>query len=249
MPGGATYPDLAERKVLITGGATGIGSAIVSAYRQQKAKVGFLDIDCEAGCLLAESTGSAFRGCDVRDVAKLTAVITELIAILGGIDVLVNNVANDDRHVAESLSWDTWRSSLSINLDPVMFASQRAFNEMKARGTGSIINLSSINAFLAPDNLAAYNTAKAGINALTKTLARAWGPFGIRVNAVSPGWVVTERQLALWMSPDAENEWMKHVSLKRRIFPADVARLVLFLSSEESALITGQNFVIDGGRT
>jgi NAD(P)-dependent dehydrogenase (short-subunit alcohol dehydrogenase family) len=249
MPVGATYPDLAERKVLVTGGATGIGAAIVAAYRQQNAQVGFLDIDCEAGRLLAENTGSAFRGCDVRDVASLTAVINELIATLGGLDILVNNVASDERHEAASLSWDTWRSNLSINLDPVMFASQRVFNEMKARGTGSIINLSSINAFLAPENLPAYNTAKAGINALTKTLARAWGPFGIRVNAVSPGWVVTERQLALWLSADAENEWMKHVSLKRRIFPADVARLVLFLSSEESASITGQNFVIDGGRT
>jgi NAD(P)-dependent dehydrogenase (short-subunit alcohol dehydrogenase family) len=244
----AKYPDLSGRKVLVTGGASGIGAAIVAAYREQNADVGFLDIDVKAGNLLAEHSGAQFRVCDVRDVQALTAAIDELSEKLGGIDILVNNVANDERHDAASLSWNAWRNNLSINLDPVMFASQRVFQDLKSGGSGSIVNLSSINAVLAPEGLAAYNTAKAGIIALTKTLARAWGQFGIRVNAISPGWVVTERQLALWLSADAERDWMKQVALKRRIVPDDVARLVLFLSSDESAAITGQNFVIDGGR-
>jgi NAD(P)-dependent dehydrogenase (short-subunit alcohol dehydrogenase family) len=248
MRQGAQYPDLAERRVIVTGGATGIGAAIVAAFREQNAQVGFLDIDGQTGGLLAEDTGAVFRICDVRDIRMLGSAISELSEALGGIEILVNNVANDERHQPESFTWDEWRGNLSINLDPVMFASQHVFGAMKSRGAGSIINLSSINAVLAPENLAAYNTAKAGIIALTKTLARAWGQFGIRVNAVSPGWVVTERQLALWLLPDVESDWMKQVALKRRIVPADVARLVLFLSSEESAAITGQNFIIDGGR-
>ncbi len=248
MHHGAKYPDLAGQKVLVTGGATGIGAAIVAAFRAQGAEVGFLDIDDKAGGLLAAESGAKFRVCDVCDVRALCSVIDDLSVSLGGIDILVNNVANDERHDAASLGWDAWRRNLSVNLDPVMFASQRALQVMKSRGAGSIVNLSSINAVLAPEDLAAYNTAKAGIIALTKTLARAWGQFGIRVNAVSPGWVVTERQLALWLSADAERDWMKQVALKRRIVPGDVARLVLFLSSNESSAITGQNFVIDGGR-
>ncbi len=248
MRHGAKYPDLADRKVLVTGGATGIGAAIVAAFCEQGANVGFLDIDNQSGSVLAEGTGAVFRACDVRSVPTFMSTIDELSEALGGIEILVNNVAHDERHEAASLSWDAWRSNLAINLDPVMLASQRVFEEMKSRGSGTIINLASINAFLAPENLAAYNTAKAGIIALTKTLARAWGQFGVRVNAISPGWVVTERQLALWLSPEAESAWMKQVALKRRIVPGDVARLVLFLSSEESAAITGQNFVIDGGR-
>jgi NAD(P)-dependent dehydrogenase (short-subunit alcohol dehydrogenase family) len=245
---GARYPDLAGRKVLVTGGATGIGAAIVAAYREQNSEVGFLDLDDKAGSVLAADSGARFRVCDVRHIRAFTSAIDELSEILGGIDILVNNVANDERHDPTSLDWDAWRNNLSINLDPVMFASQRVFQGMKSRGSGSVVNLSSINAVLAPESLVAYNTAKAGIVALTKTLARAWGQFGVRVNAVSPGWVVTERQMALWLSADAERDWMKQVALKRRIVPADVARLVLFLSSDESAAITGQNFVIDGGR-
>jgi NAD(P)-dependent dehydrogenase (short-subunit alcohol dehydrogenase family) len=163
--------------------------------------------------------------------------------------VLVNNVANDTRHAAAETDAQAWRAHLAVNLDPAFLAARAVQPGMKAAGGGVILNLSSINALLGPAGMPAYVAAKGAVNALTKALAREWGPDNIRVNAISPGWVVTERQLALWLTPEAEAAWMEQVALKARIQPSDIADLALFLASDQARRITGQNHVIDGGRT
>lgn len=247
----ADYPSLEGRHVFITGGATGIGACLVDAFAGQGAVVTFVDVATEAGMALSARWGErvAFEACDVSRPEALEAVIKHSAARRGVITVLVNNVANDQRRSAADTDAAAWRAGLAVNLDPTFLASRAVQPGMKASGGGSIINFSSINALLGPADLSAYTAAKAAVIGLSKSLAREWGVDGIRVNAVSPGWVVTERQLALWLTPEAEAAWMEQVALKRRIEPEDIARLVLFLASDDSAMITGQNLVIDGGRT
>jgi len=246
----AHYPSLAGKTIFVTGGASGIGEAIVRSFHAHGSKVGFLDLDKTAGQALAnELDGAWFSPCDVCDGNALAATLEAAAQALGSISVLINNVANDTRHGAESTSDDTWRRGLAVNLDPAFIASRTVFHAMAANGGGVILNLGSINALLGPADMVTYVAAKAGIVGLSKALAREWGPFGVRVNTVSPGWVVTERQQKLWLTPEAEAAWMEQVSLKKRIMPEDVARLLLFLASDDAAMITGQNLVIDGGRT
>jgi NAD(P)-dependent dehydrogenase (short-subunit alcohol dehydrogenase family) len=186
---------------------------------------------------------------DVTDLAALEAAIVAAASALGPIGILVNNVANDTRHAPEDLDPETWRANLAVNLDPVMAAARAVKPGMAAAGGGVILNISSLNALLGPADLPAYVAAKSAILGLTKSLARAWGGDGVRVNAITPGWVVTERQLSLWLTPEAEAAWMAQTALQQRIEPADVARLALFLAADDSRMITGQNHVIDGGRT
>lgn len=249
----ATYPSLKGRSVMITGGATGIGAAMVLAFAGQGARVGFIDVDAAAGARLAadiqQARGAApwFRAADVTQTNVLKDAIADF-ASGGGLDVLVNNVADDTRRDPLQTSEADWRAALAVNLDAAFFAAQAAIALMTATG-GAIINLSSINALTGPPGMPAYVASKAALLGLTKALAREYGPRGVRVNAILPGWVVTERQLALWLTPEAEAAWMKDTPLKRRILPDDVARLALFLASDDSAMITGQQFVIDGGRT
>ena len=246
----ASYPSLDGRAVFVTGGASGIGAAIVRAFHGQGAKVGFVDLDeTQGAALAAKLPGAWFRPCDVTDGAALQGLVREAAAALGGLDVLVNNVADDTRAAAAETSAEAWRAGLAVNLDPAFLAATAAWPLMKQAGGGAILNLSSINALLGPAQLAAYSAAKGAINALTKSLAREWGPDNIRVNAISPGWVITERQLDLWLTPEAEAAWMEQVALKRRIQPDDIAGLALFLAADDSDMITGQNLVIDGGRT
>lgn len=245
----ATYPSLAGRTVFITGGASGIGASFVETFHAQGAKVAFVDLQEDAGDALAGRVGGWFRRCDVTDAEALQAAVRDAGAALGPVTVLVNNVANDTRHPAIETTPDAWRRGLAVNLDPAFVASTAAYPMMKAAGGGAIINISSINALLGPAELATYVAAKGAINALSKTLAHEWGGDRIRVNAVSPGWVVTPRQLELWLTPEAEAEWSKLVALKDRILPEDIARLVLFLASDDSRMITGQNLVVDAGRT
>jgi D-xylose 1-dehydrogenase len=247
--GYAAYPSLAGKAVFVTGGASGIGAAFAEAFVQQGAKVGFVDLKADEGRELAERLGAWFRRCDVTDAEALQSAVRDAATSMGGLDVLVNNVANDTRASAAETNADDWRRALAVNLDPAFLAAVAALPLMEARGGGVILNISSINALLGPPNLAAYVAAKGAVNAMTKSLAREWGTKNVRVNAISPGWVVTPRQLQLWLTPEAEAEWMKDVALQRRIQPEDVARLALFLAADDSATITGQNFVIDGGRT
>jgi NAD(P)-dependent dehydrogenase (short-subunit alcohol dehydrogenase family) len=246
----ANYPSLAGKTVFVTGGASGIGEAIVRAFHAQGSKVGFLDLDEVAGKSLQDELEDArFSACDVCDGQALAATLEAASQALGPITVLINNVANDTRHSAETTSDDAWRRGLAVNLDPAFFAARCVFPAMAAKGGGVILNLGSINALLGPADMVTYVAAKAGIVGLSKALAREWGPSGVRVNTVSPGWVVTERQKKLWLTPEAEAAWMEQVALKSRIMPDDVARLCLFLASDDAAMITGQNLVIDGGRT
>ncbi len=248
----ATYPSLAGRVVMITGGASGIGMAIVEAFAEQGARVGFVDIDEASAAKLGErqdrGVGLWFRRVDVTDVPALKQAIDDFAEQSGGLDVLVNNVANDTRHGPLEVTEEQWRACLAVNLDAAFFGSQAAVPAMRAAGGGSIINLSSINAVLGPGQMPGYVTAKAGLLGLTKALARDFGADSIRVNSVLPGWVVTERQLEHWLTPEAEAEWMQQVALDKRLLPRDVANLVLFLAADDSALITNQHFVIDGGK-
>ena len=245
----AAYPSLAGRSVFVTGAATGIGASFVSEFTAQGCKVAFIDLQDEAGQALAARHGAWFRRCDVTDAAALQAAIRDAAESVGPFTVLINNVANDTRHKAAETSPHAWRKGLAVNLDPVFIASTACYPMMKEAGGGVIINVSSINALLGPPDMAGYVAAKGAINAMSKSLAREWGADNIRVNALSPGWVITERQLKLWLSPQAEAEWMEQVALQRRILPDDIARLMLFLASDDSRMITGQNLVIDGGRT
>lgn len=245
----ATYPSLVARVVFVTGGASGIGASLVEQFHAQGAKVAFVDRQAEAGQALADRLpGSWFRPLDVTDTPALTGAIVDAAGALGPVTVLVNNVADDTRHVAAETSVETWRAGLAVNLDPVFVASTAVYSMMCQAGGGAIINVSSINALWGPAGMAAYVAAKGAINSLTKGLAREWGGAGIRVNALSPGWVVTDRQLELWLTPEAEADWARQVALQGRILPDDIARAALFLASDESRMMTGQNLVIDAGR-
>lgn len=247
---GATYPGLKDRVVFVTGGASGIGAAFVEQFHAQGSKVAFVDLQADAGEALAGRLGQGawFRRCDVTDVPALQAAIRDAAQALGPVTVLINNVANDTRHEAAETSMDAWRKGLAVNLDPAFAASVAVYPMMQAAGGGSIVNVSSINALWGPAHMATYVAAKGAINSLSKGLAREWGLDRIRVNALSPGWVVTERQLELWLTPQAEAAWREQVALKDRILPEDIARAALFLASDESRMMTGQNLIVDAGR-
>ena len=245
---GARYPALDGQAVFITGGATGIGAELVRAFAQQNALVSFCDIAEEAGTALARELGAHYARVDVTDVAALQAAVRAAHALHGRLDILINNVANDARHAPLSVTPEFWRQCMAVNLDATFFSSQAAIPIMQAAGGGSIINFSSINALLGPQDMPGYVSAKAGLIGLTKALARQYGVDHIRVNVILPGWVVTERQLDTWLTPQAEAAWSNLVAIKDRIQPRDVANLALFLADEGSARITGQQFIINAGR-
>lgn len=249
----ARYPSLRGRAVLITGGATGIGACLVRRFGEQGARVGFVDIAADeghslAGALGAEGLRASFVACDVTDTQALAQAVAQLRAEVGDFDVLVNNAANDQRCDPRDLAAERWRQSLAVNLDAAFFATQAVQPGMAAAGGGAVINLSSINALIGPARMPSYVAAKAGLLGLTRALASDFAADNIRVNAVVPGWVATERQLQTWLTPEVEAEWMDKVRLKRRLLPEDVANMVLFLAADDSAMITGQEFVVDGGR-
>jgi NAD(P)-dependent dehydrogenase (short-subunit alcohol dehydrogenase family) len=249
----ATYPSLHGKRAFITGGATGIGASLVAGFAAQGVRLSFVDLAREAGQALADKLAQSgesvrFQHLDVTDTTALQSAIAESAAALGGLDILINNVANDQRHQTEGFSAEDWRRNLAVNLDPTFFAAQAARPFMSAAGGGAILNFSSINALLGPSDMPAYVTAKAGILGLTKALAREFGAERIRVNAILPGWVVTERQLHLWLSPEAEAAWAEMCCLKDRILPEDVTRLALFLCADDARMITAQAFQIDAGR-
>ena len=243
------YQSLADRTVLITGGASGIGEAFVRAFRAQGSKVAFLDIDAGKGGRVADETGALFRSCDVTDIAALRRTIAQVEAERGGIDVLVNNAGKDDRHACDGVEPDAWRRTLALNLDHQFFATQAVAKGMAARGGGSVIMLGSISWMRGRPGMVGYTTSKAAINGMTKTLARELGPDGIRVNCIVPGAILTERQAALWLTPELNQEFIDLQALKFRLDATHVARLALFLGSNESAGCTGANFVVDAGLT
>ena len=255
MTTSASYPSLQGQCIFITGGATGIGAALVRAFAQQGANVAFVDIDVDSAKQLLNELESEqgpklwYQATDVTNVQALQQAILDADAQLGPVGVLVNNAANDMRHAPADVTAQSWRDCMAINLDAAFFAAQAAADLMTQRNGGSIINFSSINALLGPSNMPGYVTAKAGIIGLTKALARDYGPNGVRVNAILPGWVATERQLQTWLTPDEESRWMEQVALQERLLPEDVANLALFLAATDSKMITGQSFTVDAGRT
>jgi NAD(P)-dependent dehydrogenase (short-subunit alcohol dehydrogenase family) len=247
-----TYRSLAGRHVLITGGASGIGAAMVEAFLAQAARVSFIDIDdrAAAGLLAGASAASlAYYRCDLRDIATLRAVIDRIEQERGPLEVLVNNAAQDDRHELFEVEPAYWNNALALNLNHQFFASQAVARGMAERGAGSIILLGSVSWMRGRPGLVAYTTAKAAINGLVRTLARELGPKGIRVNCLVPGAILTERQQALWLTPEKNQQFLDLQALKFRLDPAHVARLALFLASDESAGCTGANFIVDAGLT
>ncbi|MBS1802486.1 MAG: SDR family oxidoreductase [Acidobacteria bacterium] len=251
--GFATYPSLRGKAVLITGGATGIGASIVEHFARQGSRVAFLDVQDKAAAELIQrlrsegATVPLYFRCDLIDVSGLKARVKEAIDQLGGVDVLVNNAANDQRHKIEDVTEEYFDQSIAVNLRPQFFMIQAVLPAMKAAGRGSIINMSSISWMIPSTGVPVYVTTKAAIVGLTRTMAHELGPLGIRVNAVLPGAIATEKQKRLVYTPEYKAEIMAAQALKRDILPEDVARLVLFLGAEDSSAITNQSYVIDGG--
>jgi D-xylose 1-dehydrogenase len=248
----AHYPSLGGRTVLVTGGASGIGAALVRHFHAQAARVALIDIDARAGETLASDlSGPGLRAlfvpCDLTDIGALRHAIARIERELGAVRVLVNNAARDDRHSIDTVTPERWNAVLASNLNHQFFASQSVIPAMAAAGGGSIINMGSISWLIAEGGMPGYLTSKAAIVGLTRALARDLGPEGIRVNCVLPGWTMTERQIALWLTPDGEAELMRRQCLKRKLMPDDVARMVLFLAADDSAMCTSQSYIVDGG--
>ena len=243
------YPSLSGQHVFITGGGSGIGASIVEAFANAGSIVTFVDIDINASTALANRfTNVTFESCDIRNIETLRSVIDKSIKANGHIAILVNNAASDDRHAIESVTPEYWDNCQNINLRPHFFSAQAVVEGMKALDGGSIINLSSNSFMLKVGGMPGYLASKAAIVGLTNALARDLGPHKIRVNAVLPGWIMTEKQRTLWMTPEDEKELLETQCLKELIYPEEIAKLVLFLASDQSRMITAQSLVIDAGR-
>lgn len=243
----ATYPSLHGKPVLVTGGASGIGASMVSAFAEQGAKVAFLDRDAQASAAVAAETGAAFALCDLRDIEATQAAIKELAAKTGDFLVLVNNAARDDRHDWKDVTPDYWDDRMDTNLRHMFFAMQAVAPAMIAAGGGSIINLGSNSWWEAVGNFPAYATAKAAVHGLTRTMARDLGRDRIRVNTVVPGWVMTDRQKELWTTPEALEKQKLSQCLPDLIDPVYIARMVLFLASDDAAMCTANNYMVEAG--
>ena len=247
--GTVRYRSLEGKSVLITGGANGIGAAMVEAFAQQGAKVAFLDVDDVAGKALAQRTGTRFVTCDLLDIEALRAAVRQVEEALDGVSVLINNAGKDDRQNFAAIEPADWRRLLAFNLDHAFFASQAVAAGMARKGSGSIVMLGSVSWMRGMPGMAAYTAAKAAINGMTRTLARELGASGVRVNCIVPGAILTERQSALWLTPEANAQFIALQALKFRLTAEHVARMALFLGSDESSGCTGANFVVDGGLT
>jgi len=248
MPDFATYPSLKGRSVFVSGGGSGIGASIVEHFAAQGSKVGFVDINEPASNAVAAKTGALFLKCDIKDVKAYQAALAGMASRLGPITVLVNNAAHDERHKLEDVTPEFWDDRIAVNLRHAFFAIQAVVPGMKKAGGGSIVNFSSISYHTMTANLAVYQAAKAATIGMTRGLARDLGGDGIRLNSITPGWIMTQRQIDLWLTPEAEADLMKAQVLKEKVYPPDIARMALFLASDDSRLISAQNFVVDGGR-
>ena len=249
----AKYPSLRGKTVFVTGGGSGIRAAIVESFVDQGARVAFVDIDEAASQALCQAvraqygTAPHFTRCDITDITALQAAIDEVGRDLDDIGVLVNNAANDMRHNWPDVTPAYWDERMAINLRPFFFAIQSVAPQMKRRGGGSIINFGSISWKVRMGGAAGYTTAKAAVHGLTRGMARDLGPDNIRVNTVLPGWVMTERQKKLWLDEAGEKLLDQEQCLKGRIEPVDLARMVLFLASDDARMCTAQEFTVDGG--
>jgi len=249
MPSFASYPSLKDRSVFVSGGGSGIGASIVEHFAEQGARVAFVDIDEAASTAVAARTGALFRKCDVRDIKAYQSVLGEVAAAHGPITALINNAARDDRHTFAEVTPEYWDERINVNLRHAFFAIQAVAPGMKQAGGGAIVNFSSVSYHTMTANLAVYQAAKAAVIGLTRGLARDLGPDRIRLNSITPGWIMTQRQIELWLTPEAEADLLKAQCLKEKVYPPDIARMALFLAADDSRLITAQDFVVDGGRS
>lgn len=247
------FPSLHGRAVFVTGGGSGIGAAIVAAFAEQGAHVAFVDVAREASEALVQQIADAghprpwWRVCDVRDVAALQAAIADAASELGDFSALVNNVASDDRHTLESVTPAYYDERMAINERPAFFAIQAVVPGMKRLGAGSVINLGSTGWQGKGAGYPCYAIAKSSVNGLTRGLAKTLGQDRIRINTVSPGWVMTERQIKLWLDAEGEKELARNQCLPDKLQPHDIARMVLFLASDDAAMCTAQEFKVDAG--
>jgi NAD(P)-dependent dehydrogenase (short-subunit alcohol dehydrogenase family) len=248
----ARYPSLEKRTAFVSGGASGLGAEFVTQLAGQGARVAFVDIDVDRGRALEQNLREAgtvafFQECDVRNVAALQDSIARAAERLGAIRVLVNNAANDRRDKVAEVDQALWDDRIAVNVRHHFFAAQAVAPMMRDAGGGSIINLGSISAHIDLMDLPGYITAKAGVEGLTRTLAREYGPWHIRVNCIIPGWIMTEKQLTDWVTPEAEQSIARNQCLPDKLYPDDVARLLLWLAAEDSHACTAQRWVVDGG--
>ena len=249
MSGYARYPSLDGRAAFVSGGSSGLGAEFVRHLAAQGSRVAFADVDRERGEALQRELGddTLFLACDVRDIPALQDAIARTADRFGPVRVLVNNAADDRRYRVEEFDVALWDDRMAVNVRHHFFAAQAVTPMMRAAGGGSIINLGSISAHIDLLDLPAYITAKAGIEGLTRTLARELGPFHIRVNCVIPGWIMTEKQLTEWVTPEAEASIARNQCLPGKLFPDDVARMVLWLAADDSRSCTAQKWIVDGG--
>ncbi len=252
MPEIAKYSSLEDKVIIITGGASGIGASIVEQFLIQGSKVAFIDKEKDLGKNLVEKFKNfkhkpLFKYCDLTNIINLKKTINEIREELGLISVLVNNAANDERHSIDSVTEEFWDEKMNVNLKHYFFAIQSVCKDMQELGDGKIVNIGSFSWMLGQGNMPAYTTAKSAIMGLTRTIARDLGKFNIRVNCVVPGWIITERQKKLWLTPEAEKEQLERQCIKRMLYPEDIAKVVLFFASDQSSGCTAQNYVIDGG--
>ena len=251
----ATYPSLVDRTVFITGGADGIGAALVEQFARQGSIVAFADIDDDKAAATLDRCAALeprhkprFFSVDLVDIGRLRAVVAEASAAMGGISVLVNNAASDERHGWEDVDVDDWNDRLNVNLRHYFFAIQAVAPGMIERGAGSIINVGSSSYMMQEDFFPGYAIAKSGVEGITRTMARTFGPHNVRVNTVLPGWVATEKQLTRWWTAEGEAQTMRDQAIERRIYPDEFAQMVLFLAADDGAACTAQHFLVDGGR-
>jgi len=249
----AVYPSLRGKHVFVTGGGSGIGRSFVEHFADQGSIVSFVDINAEAGKAVAEHVSSLghplpeFRQLDLHDTHALEAYVAGLRARRGPITVLVNNAGNDDRHSLESITEAYFDDRIAVNLRHQLFAAKAVAAQMKSAGGGSIINLSSITWQVADGDCVCYVTSKAAVHGMTRALATELGPHRIRVNSIAPGWIMTERQVSLWLDAAGERQLAERQALPDRLYPPDVARLALWLAADDSKMCSKQSFVVDGG--
>jgi len=251
----ARYPSLNNRTVLITGGATGIGASLVEYFVAQGARVGFVDIDVAAAQALVATLSAMpttqhkplFVAADLTDIPALKSAIDAVHAHLGPITILINNAANDRRHSIESTTPESWDAGIAVNLKHQFFAAQHVLADMKQAGGGSIVNLGSISWKLKQGGMPVYTTSKAAVQGLTRSLARDFGPFNIRVNTLVPGWVMTEKQTRLWLDDAGRAEIARGQCINQPLLAGHIASMALFLAADDSAMCTAQDFVVDGG--
>jgi len=248
----ATYSDLKNKVVLITGGGSGIGEAIVRRFAEQGCQVAFIDIATEpsvklAGELSERGLSVRFEHADLTDISALQSAVARVRESLGPVEILINNAAHDERHPTPDVTSEYWDDRFAVNLKHQFFAAQAVLPDMQAASAGVIINFGSFSWMIGQGGMAAYTAAKSAILGLTRSLARDYGLYNIRVNAIAPGWIMTQRQLEKWLTPEAERELMQRQCLKRKLVPDEIARFTVFLASDEASACTNQQYVVDGG--